>query len=170
MIELLDEEKLKHNIAEGKKDLEWQKNDDEDAFYSINTAEAAIDLQEQLLELIKHHGLKSSTGIVPFFKDEAGHLLKGRVINAPYADALVVLPNGKKVWLKNEVIAGSEEAGDAEYGLAPKKLAKYGLHEVSVNIPVYYRLSGDAMGHAWPTAYESPVNHVTGEPNPYWNL
>lgn len=167
---LLNEKDILDDIKSTKKEYDWVMKDDPDAFRSINALQASLTMDKNLLELIKSKGVVQSYGVAIFFKDEQGNLYKSKPVHTPYASDLVILKNGKKAWLKKSVKDGTEDTENEEYTF--EKLAKkYGLHQVVVDdLPVFYRLSGDDFGHAWPTCYESPVNHVTGEKSKYWNM
>lgn len=167
MMKLLTKSDVLCDLKRTEADLKWVENDDEDAFISINTDKAQIHLDHDLLDLIKSKGVVSSKGYATFFKDNQGNLYKGKSVNTVYADELVVLNNGRKVWLKSEI---EHEGTDDEVFTFKKSAKKYGLHEVSVDLPIFYKLSGNGLGNVWVIGYESPVNHVTGERNPYWNM
>jgi len=166
MTELLKKENILADIEKTKKDLKWVMNDDCFAFWSIHTDQATLEMDEDLLKLINNKGLKSSEGIANFFEDNDGNLYKGIPICKPYADMLVILKSGKKAWLD----FAEEVIDDEEQWTFTKSAKKYGLHEVVKNIPVYYRLQGTSTGDVYVECYESPVNHVTGEKNQYWEV
>ena len=114
-----------------------------------------------MLKLIKNNGVLNSAGIETFFRDKNENIIRGLSIDKPWAKYLAILPSGKRVWLKYEET-------DEGYRLNQNQLNKFGLTEITLDIPVFFKLKGTDLGNVFVSTYEAPFNHVTGEENPYW--
>lgn len=156
---LITRESVLADIKKTQELLEWVIADDSDAFLTINTHKATLEMDEDLLELIELNGVKPRT----FAQDEAGNILRIRAVHNKWVPRLIVLPDGKKVWLKF-----TEDKLTGNLTLDKTKLNKFGLTLVSVDVPVFYKLVGQELGNVSVIEYQAPYNHVTGESNPFW--
>lgn len=121
--------------------IEWS-----ECFRSYNATKAAIARTQAQLRIMDTDGTQSFTAV----RDKkTGKVLKSRHVETPFGWKYVIdRPGQKSVFVTN---------------FSPRCLNKHGLEKTSVKKPVWVRLSGDAMGHAWEEYYEAKFNRVTGE-------
>lgn len=151
-IELLTQEWIDETRARNQETINFidRNGEEEVGWRSLAVARANQEAMDNCQKILDNNGLMKFDEYVKDADGNIKHFMYGFKWGKPWIKINGKYFNGKP----------DQEVDDM--------LAELNLTRITVSVPAWYRLDGDKIGHAWVRLYIAPVNHVTGEKNPYW--
>jgi hypothetical protein len=126
-------------------------NEEDFGWLSLNILRAEHEAIDKIQLLLTNKGLMPSSEYIEDENKEIHHFVSGFKWGKNY------------IKVNNKYYNFPEEVSITDF------LKTKNWKQIELKVPHWYRLSGDKMGHAWVEFYISPINHVTGEKNEYWD-